>query len=126
MFFRKSKLIQKLKEQIAYLIGRLEESEKRAEGYRSIAERALEVANENTRDLTIRDLIEMAKRTPRADLERMQDALWRSPSPPESSLPNYKAPEVKNCPECCVSVRAEAWPQECPSCHVTFGFGETE
>lgn len=39
-------------------------------------------------------------------------------------LPDYAAPEAKNCPECSVSVRSDSWPQECPACGCTFGFKE--
>lgn len=42
----------------------------------------------------------------------------------ESVRPNYVAPEVKFCPGCSVSVRADTWPQECPACGCTFGFNE--
>ena len=117
MFGRKSKLIAQLREQIASLMGQLAQCEQKAEGYKGIAEQALELArkeqfkeDEPLPKQVIRDFHSM---TPEQQ-DRYQDALWRS----------HKPPEVKHCPECNVSVRSEDWPQECPACHVVFGFSE--
>lgn len=121
MFGAKSKLIQKLyaeiqrlRELLARIEGERDEARSNAQQMRDLAARGVEITNDQQE--AIRRLrgtlsVENGKITIRTD--------------PSSYFPNYQAPEAKNCPECNVSVRSEAWPAECPACHVTFGFPES-
>jgi rubrerythrin len=47
------------------------------------------------------------------DLENSLRTVMRSQS-------NYIPPSTANCPRCAVSVRADSWPQQCPSCRTLF------
>lgn len=113
MFFRKSKLIQKLTAEILRLRDLLARTEGEREAYREMARRGVELLNERPKATVIK--VETKEGTP-TDLSRLVRSEY---------LPNYQAPDVKNCPECSVSVRASDWPQECPACHCLFGFAET-
>jgi hypothetical protein len=167
MLFRKSKLIAQLREQIAYLLGRLEASEDKAEKMSEIARKALELANEKHFP-QVADGPHELKRV-WIDGQKVFDAdrlitfycpkcsyqesrgfgEFNNPITAECPecgyaggsrepcqldfkgdcesryLPNQTLPQVKPCPSCSVSVRAEEWPQECPACHCTFGFPES-
>lgn len=115
MFFRKSRLIQKLYAEIQHLRELLARTEGERDSFREMAGRAIGLLDERGNDV-----------------EHSQNLVGRSTWGPldekyrESHLPNYQAPIEKHCPECCVSVRAESWPAECPNCHCMFGFGESE
>jgi hypothetical protein len=119
MFFRKAKLIQLLRAEIQYLRELLARTEGERdnlkqgyEGMREIAAKALEVAKE--RCSTVGGPLNA-----KCEREAGHDGLHMSS---RTYLADYVAPEVKNCPECSVSVRSETWPMECPACHCTFGF----
>jgi rubrerythrin len=151
MFFSKSNLIAQLREQIAYLLGRLEASEDKAEKMTEIARKALELANEkhsvdiahgpgwlvcsicgvsqHRRESLMNIPLSLTCIGCTGDVfakgVRLGGFQKSEPDLSTEYLPNYKVPDVKFCPECNVSVRAEEWPQECPACHCTFGFPET-
>lgn len=81
----------------ANLQGQLKQSEDKAEGYRQLAERAINQAAEK--------------------VKLAPGQVWKQTSPPAAGKP-YVPPLVANCTRCAVSVRypPEAFPVPCPAC----------
>lgn len=133
MFFRKSKLIrlltqeiQRLREILARTEGERDEARQSVMGYRDLAQEAIGLAKEKhfpkgdsgwyVADIRIWPPPELNVESTRGTPADLSDKLY---------LPDYSPPKVKHCPECSVSVRSESWPQACPACHCVFGFPES-
>lgn len=121
MFFRKSKLIRELREEIQrlreivlYLTGQNTQLQQGYQGMKEVAEKALEAAKE--------------KHFPQAQFKLPPDFIYDEENNLVKLRSDYLADpdlfSVKHCPECNVSVRSDSWPQECPACHSVFGFEE--
>lgn len=115
MFFRKSRLIRELREEIQRLREALANVLGQRDAFREQAREAIRLAHE--KHFPKQPVI--LNRDNSEAVRGFEDFISRS-----LYGPDYVPPEVKNCPECSVSVRAESWPQECPACHCTFGFEE--
>lgn len=93
---------EKLRRELAHVLGQLKQSEDNAAKMTEIAGKALEVAHEK----------HFPSKYGSINVPVPQDNYHADPDP-------FR---VENCPECLVSVRASEWPQECPCCHSVFGF----
>lgn len=125
MFFRKSKLIRELKEEIqrlremlTYVMGQRDSARQGYEGMKEVAEKALDAAKEKQFPQIVKNQENVYPGDLWINGQKVQDG--------KSYLSDPDPYSVKHCPECNVSVRSDSWPMECPACHCTFGFEEAK
>ena len=122
MFFRKSKLIRLLTQEIQRLRELLARTEGERDSFREMAREAIGLAKE-------KHFPEPYQHDRGGFMTYSHSQPIRPNRPPPANEYEFSYTErvqAKNCPECSVSVRSESWPMECPACHCVFGFNESD